>query len=45
MVSRLSWLVPSTLPARTDTENPSNATESLCLAAWGAQAQGHCPLP
>jgi hypothetical protein len=40
MVSPPDWLVPSTLPASTDTEHPCTTTESPVPGGMGCRAQG-----
>jgi hypothetical protein len=45
MVSPPDWLVPSTLPASTDTEHPCTATESPVPGGMGCRAQGKAGGP
>lgn len=45
MVSPPDWLVPSTLPASTDTEHPCTATESPVPGGMGCRAQGKAGSP
>ena len=45
MVSPPDWLVPSTLPASTDTEHPCTATESPVPDGMGCRAQGKAGSP